>query len=177
MENYRCNALNCDKSGTCGYYKAKTELRGKIIKEDLSDICLPEYRLYTCKDHAYQVYSCKDTYKELFDFYDNECNGESCLYQKSYKGIKIEHSSCIDCKLGEHITCTNLKHPTNNAINKMMECFKAENKAFDDACITEGTVTYTCPMCGSEAVGNRYLYEESYHGLGSGCNTCGTWHT
>jgi len=178
MEVYRCIASNCNKTDTCGHYNAKKTFREKIIKEDLSDICLPTYRLYIDgRDNPFQKYSCKEVYKELFTFYDNECDGECCSYQKEYKGITIEHSSCIDCKLGEHITCKNPNHPTNLVIAKMLKSIQAENKAFEDAGITEGTVTYTCPICGDEAVGNRYLYEGSHHGLGSGCEKCGTWHT
>ncbi|MDR3593564.1 hypothetical protein [Clostridium sp.] len=176
MENYRCIATNCDKCATCGHYKAKSTFRRKFVKEDLSDICLPNYRLYSDGDRPYQVYSCKESYKELFNFYDNECSGENCSYQKDYKGI-MKDGSCIECKLGDHITCTNPKHPTNKIISQMIECLKAEIKAFEDAGITEGTVTYACPVCGGEAVASRYLYDGSYHGLGSGCKTCGTWHT
>lgn len=178
MENYRCIAANCEKSKTCGHYNSRKIYREEIIEEDLSDICLLEYRLYTYYlDNPYQKYSCKEVYKELFDFYDNKCDGENCSYQKGYKGIAIEHSSCIECKLGEHITCKNPNHPTNKAFNIMIECIMAESKAFEDAGITEGTVTYTCPRCGSEAVGNRYLHGGRYHGLGSGCKKCGMWHT
>lgn len=178
MENYRCIASNCDKSGTCGHYNAQKIFREKIIKEDLSDICLPKYRLYTnYRDKPYQKYSCKEVYKELFDFYDNECDGESCSYQKRYDRTITIQSSCIECALGNHITCKNPNHPTNKAINIMIECLMAENKAFEDAGITEGTVTYTCPICSSEAIGSRYLYGGSHHGLGSGCKKCGTWHT
>lgn len=96
---------------------------------------------------------------------------------KLHRGIAIEHSSCIDCKLGDHITCKNPNHPINKVIALMLESLQAENKAFEDAGITEGTVTYICPICSGEAIGNRYLFNGSHHGLGSGCKTCGTWHT
>lgn len=178
MENYRCVASDCDKCDLCDHYNVKRfDEKDMIIEEDLSDICLPEYRLYSDINHPYQHYPCKEDYKELFYFYDNECDGESCSYQKNYKGITTERCSCIECKLGEHITCTYPKHPTNKLIAEMWECFNAENKAFENAGINEGTVTYTCPICGGEAVANRYLHEGSLHGLGSGCKTCGTWHT
>lgn len=187
MENYRCIASNCDKSNDCCHYNVKKfyddtlieefDDEDVIIDEDLSDICLPEYRLYTNTDNEYQHYSPKEVYKELFDFYDNDCNGENCSFQKEYRGISIEHYSCNECKLGDNITCDNPNHPTNKIINEMMMCFEAENKAFEEAGITEGTVTYTCPICGGEAVVSRYLFNGSYHGLGSGCKTCGTWHT
>lgn len=178
MENYRCVATNCDRCKFCCHYNVKKFDEGddEIIDEDLSDICLPKYRLYNDTDHPYQHYSCKETYKELFDFYDNECDGEKCFYQKDYEGM-MKSGSCIECKLGEHITCTSPKHPTNKIVDEIMKCFWAEEKVFQDAGITEGTVTYTCPVCGGEAVANRYLYEGSLHGLGSGCKTCGTWHT
>lgn len=192
MENYRCIALKCDKCSTCGHYNVKKfyddifieecidediAIEDIIIEEDLSDICLPEYRLYSDTDGPYQVYPCKEEYQELFDFYDNECDGEICTYQKDYKGIRIERSSCIECKLGDHITCKNPNHPSNKIIEEVMKCFWAENKAFEEAGITEGIVTYTCPICGGQAVANRYLFDGSQHGLGSGCKTCGTWHT
>jgi hypothetical protein len=181
MENYRCSAANCDMCNTCNHFNVKKfdeEDDEIIIDEDLSDICLPKYKLYTnYKDKPYQKYPCKEVYKELFSFYDNECDGESCLYKKAYDKTIIMQSSCVECKLGEDITCTNSNHPTNKAIDKIIECIEAENKAFEDAGITEGTVTYTCPICGGEAIGNRYLYEGSYHGLGSGCKNCGSWHT
>lgn len=178
MENYRCVATNCDKYKTCCHYNVKKydEDDEEIVDEDLSDICLPKYRLYNDTDKPYQHYSCKETYKELFEFYDDVCDGKSCSYKKEYKGI-MKDGTCVECKLGNHITCTNPKHPTNTVFDKMMEYLRAENKAFEDAGVTEGTVTYTCPLCGGEAVANRYLYDGSYHGLGSGCKTCGVWHT
>jgi|GEM_PF-3359942 len=190
MENYRCVATNCDKSNDCVHHHVKKFyhdtlieegiediiLKDVIIDEDLSDICLPKYRLYSDTDHPYQVYSCKEVYKELFHFYDNECGGEECYYQKDYEGM-MKSGSCIECKLGDHITCTSPKHPTNRIINEMMMRFKADNKAFEEAGITEGKVTYICPICGDEAVANRYSYGGSIHCLGSGCKTCGTWHT
>lgn len=49
---------------------------------------------------------------------------------------------------------------------------RIENKAFKEARITGGTVTYKCPICGGEAVENRYLHGEVYHRLGSDCKTC-----
>lgn len=180
MENYRCVSVNCDKCNICDHYNVKKfdeDDDDIIIEEDLSDICLPGYRLYSDTDPPYRHYPCKGDYNELFFFYDNECDGDSCLYQKDYdKTVKCQ-SSCIKCKLGDHITCTSPKHPTNKMINIMWECFKAEEKAFEKAGITEGIVTYTCPLCGGEAVASRYLHEGSYHGLGSGCKKCGTWHT
>ncbi|OPJ63663.1 hypothetical protein [Clostridium chromiireducens] len=193
MENSRCVATNCDKSETCGHHKVKKFyddalieeglkediiLEDVIVDEDLSDICLPKYRLYDeYKEESYQYYLCKESYKNLFDFYDNKCDGIYCLYQKDYDNTIKYQSSCIECKLGEHITCTNPQHPTNKIIDEMMKCFWAEQKAFEEAGISEGTVTYICPICNNEAVANRYSYGGSIHGLGSGCKTCGTWHT
>lgn len=192
MENYRCITSNCDRCNTCGHYKVEKFYNDEfieecreldidedlIIDEDLSDICLPKYRLYIeHKDKTYQHFRCKEDYKELFFFYDNECNGDYCLYQKDYdKTIKYQ-SSCVECKLSKYITCTNPKHPTNKIIDGMMACFRAEEKAFEDAGVTEGTVTYMCPICGGEAVASRYSYGGRLHGLGSGCKICGTWHT
>lgn len=54
---------------------------------------------------------------------------------------------------------------------------KAEEEAFKKAGIKEGTVTYTCPICGSIAIANRYYYNGRYHGLGSGCPKCGISHS
>lgn len=181
MENYYCICNSCSKKDTCGHYRANADFDyyDEIIDEDLSDICLPNYRLYdNIKNQLFKhTYRCKEAYKELFDFYDNECEGENCTYKKAYRAITIEHQSCIDCKLDDHITCENPNHPTNKVIKLMLDSFWAEQKAFDDAGITEGSVTYTCPICGDQAVANRYKYGDRYHGLGSGCKTCGTWHT
>ena len=178
MENYRCIGKKCDKKKTCGHYNVKHDSFHKIIKEDLSDICLPNYRLYDCNtDKSFRVYSCKKEYEELFKFYDYECEGENCKYQKPYRGITIEHQSCIECKLGDNITCEDPNHPTNKILKLMFDCIMTEQKAFDDAGITEGTVTYTCPICGGQAVANRYKHGDRYHGLGSGCKTCDRWHS
>ncbi len=194
MDNYRCIASNCDRHYTCGHYKVEKFYDDEFIKncreegldmdedliidEDLSDICLPKYRLYIQhKDKPYQHFDCKENYKKLFFFYDGECEGEYCFYQRDYDETIKYQSSCVECKLSEYITCTNPKHPTNKIIDEMMACFRAEEKAFEDAGIEEGTVNYTCPICGDEAVASRYSHEGRLHGLGSGCRTCGTWHT
>lgn len=175
MENYHCISQNCNKKNTCGHYNVKADfINDEIIDEDLSDICLPNYRLYDTDSNC--TYRCKEDYKELFVFFDNECEGENCTFQKEYEGMRKE-GSCIECKLGEHITCKNPNHPTNKIVDLMLKSILAEQKAFEDAGIKEGTVTYTCPICGGEAVGNRYLYNGSYHGLGSGCKKCGSWHS
>lgn len=99
MENYRCIASKCDKCNTCGHYNVKKfydditiedeEIEideDVIIDEDLSDICLLKYRLYSDTDHPYQVYSSKEEYIELFDFYDNDCDGNDCSYQNYTEG-------------------------------------------------------------------------------------------
>jgi predicted RNA-binding Zn-ribbon protein involved in translation (DUF1610 family) len=62
-------------------------------------------------------------------------------------------------------------------INKLLLVIEAEREAFEKAGIDEGTVEYKCPICGGTAIANRYRYGGSYHGLGSGCLTCGRWHT
>jgi hypothetical protein len=54
---------------------------------------------------------------------------------------------------------------------------QAEEDAFEKAGIEEGRVEYECPICGGIAVANRYMNGGSYHGLGSGCETCGSYHT
>jgi predicted RNA-binding Zn-ribbon protein involved in translation (DUF1610 family) len=81
------------------------------------------------------------------------------------------------------------KNPRENSKNKLSKeriyaeaiefhkIIKAEDEAFEKAGIDEGTVTYICPICGGEAVANRYKFGDRYHGLGSGCRTCGTWHS
>jgi len=62
-------------------------------------------------------------------------------------------------------------------IEKMRLVMKAEAEAFEKAGIKVGRVEYECPICGGKAIANRYTYNGSYHGLGSGCPTCGTSHT
>jgi predicted RNA-binding Zn-ribbon protein involved in translation (DUF1610 family) len=64
---------------------------------------------------------------------------------------------------------------------KMMDDFfkimKAEEEAFEKAGIKEGTVTYTCPICGGTAVAVRYVHNGRTGGLGSHCTKCGYSHT
>ena len=54
---------------------------------------------------------------------------------------------------------------------------EAEEEAFKKAGIQEGRVEYKCPICGGTAIANRYIHDDRYHGLGSGCPTCGTSHS
>lgn len=62
-------------------------------------------------------------------------------------------------------------------MGNIIKVFKAEKEAFKKAGIQEGTVEYTCPICGGRAIANRYEYNGSYHGLGSGCSNCGIRHS
>jgi len=67
-------------------------------------------------------------------------------------------------------------------LNKMFTFMTAEKEAFEKAGITLGRVTFTCPLCGGEAVGNRYQHEslDGYcrvGGFGSGCTKCGFRHS
>lgn len=66
---------------------------------------------------------------------------------------------------------------TEKAIEMMWLTMQAEEEAFERAGIEEGRVEYECPICGGTAVANRYMYGGRYHGLGSGCETCGSYHT
>jgi hypothetical protein len=63
------------------------------------------------------------------------------------------------------------------AYKNLLLTMQAEEEAFEKAGIEEGRVEYECPICGGTAVANRYMYGGSYHGLGSGCETCGSYHT
>lgn len=64
-----------------------------------------------------------------------------------------------------------------DALRKFALVCEAEEKALKDAGVKEGKVEYICPICGGTAVANRYKYGGRYHGLGSGCKTCGLRHT
>jgi predicted RNA-binding Zn-ribbon protein involved in translation (DUF1610 family) len=54
---------------------------------------------------------------------------------------------------------------------------EAEEEAFLRAGINEGRVEYICPLCGGTAIAVRHIHGGRYHGLGSGCKSCGAWHT
>lgn len=62
-------------------------------------------------------------------------------------------------------------------IEQIMSFIEAENEAFENAEIEVGEVEFTCPICGGQAVGNRYWHGGRIHGLGSGCKGCGIWHS
>lgn len=59
----------------------------------------------------------------------------------------------------------------------LMMFFEAENKAFEEAGTEVGEVEFICPICGGKAEASRYYYMGRIHGLGSGCKSCGLWHT
>lgn len=66
---------------------------------------------------------------------------------------------------------------TKRMIENLFKIRMAENEAFEKAGITEGRVEYICPICGNIAVANRYMFNGSYHSLGSGCKNCGIVHS
>ena len=177
MDTNYCNPQKCDKKETCNHHIVKV-MYGKRIATDMSNICLPDYRLYI-KGNYFKSFPNKSYYESLLNFYDNVCTGDGCekrtvtVYDKN-KSIR---SSQVDCKLGEKFTCHHPEHPDNAMIIDFAKTMQAENEAFKKAGITEGTVTYICPKCGSEAIANRYSHNGRLHGLGSGCSKCGMSHT
>ncbi len=46
MDTNCCRPKACDKKDACNHYIIKPLCGGRLIAEDLSDICLPNYRLY-----------------------------------------------------------------------------------------------------------------------------------
>lgn len=170
-----CRGRSCSKKKTCNHYIVNTFL-DKLIGEDLSDICLPDYRLYI-EGNFYKSFPDKEFYISLLNFYDNECEGENCGKREIYDKNELIRPTRIECKFGEGFTCNHLKHPSNEIVVEFMKILQAEEEAFKKAGINEGTVYYTCPICGGEAVAKRYMQDGSIHGLGSGCKKCETWHT
>lgn len=65
----------------------------------------------------------------------------------------------------------------DNFIEVAMKFMQAESEAFKDANIKFGKVTFICPLCGGQAVGNRCEHASRINGLGSGCTQCGYTHT
>lgn len=175
METHCCDSKTCTRKEECNHHNVKP-LFGKRISEDLSDLCLPDYRLYLEGD-KYMGFPTKDYYAELLAFYDQVCQGMGCGERKDYDYSKPFRSSRIECKLGKEFTCKHPIHPDNKVINAFLASLEAEEEAFKKAGIKEGTVTYTCPNCGGEAVANRYMHGGRYHGMGSYCKGCETSHT
>lgn len=175
METYSCKSKKCTRKGSCNHYNVKP-LFGKRIPEDLSDLCQPDYRLYVEGDY-YSDFPPKAYYKELLEFYDNGCKGIECREKEAYDSNEPYQSSRIECKLGKEFTCKHPSHPKNIVISKIIASIKAEEEAFNKAGIEEGTVTYICPICGGEAVANRYMHGGRLHGMGSYCKGCETSHT
>lgn len=62
-------------------------------------------------------------------------------------------------------------------MKKVLATLEAEEKAFEEAGLEVGSVEYTCPHCGGNAIANRYWFGGRIHGLGSGCKTCNSWHS
>jgi predicted RNA-binding Zn-ribbon protein involved in translation (DUF1610 family) len=62
-------------------------------------------------------------------------------------------------------------------MNDLIKFMMAENKAFKERGLETGRVEFVCPVCGGQAVGNRYEYNGRIHGLGSGCNKCSIKHS
>ena len=90
-------------------------------------------------------------------------NAKKTLSEANYKEKENEAIACFE--------------KNSKALSKIILVMEAEEEAFKKAGIKEGTVEYTCPICGNKAIANRYLYDGRYHGLGSGCPTCGTSHS
>ena len=66
---------------------------------------------------------------------------------------------------------------TKKELKEILIWLEAEQKAFENAGVTEGRVEFKCPHCGNVAIANRYKYKGRYHGLGSGCRSCNFSHT
>lgn len=66
---------------------------------------------------------------------------------------------------------------TDKLMESILKFMGAENKAFEEKGIKTGRVEFVCPVCGGQAVGNRYEYNGRIHGLGSGCVKCGIRHS
>lgn len=175
MDTNYCNPKTCDRKENCNHHIVKP-FHGIKKAEDMSDICLPNYRLYI-KGDFYKSFPSKNYYKSLLSFYDNVCCGENCGNKTLYNKNEKFASSQVDCKLGEEFTCNHPKHPDNEIVFDFLKTIQAEDDAFKKAGIEEGTVTYICPKCGGEAIANRYTHDERTHGLGSGCPKCGTSHS
>jgi len=191
MEVYYCNPKSCDRKESCNHYLVEKQLRyddtdillagveRDFIAEDLSDICLPEYRLFIFGDR-YKAFNPKKYYQKLFWFFDHVCEGEQCQSYEAYGPQCPGYpASRIECKRGKEYTCKHEKHPINNSILDFLKFYEAEIKAFENAGIETGTVEFTCPVCGGKAIGNRYYSSQSgrLKGLGSHCQQCGLSHT
>jgi predicted RNA-binding Zn-ribbon protein involved in translation (DUF1610 family) len=174
MDTQYCNPKSCDRKETCNHHIVKPT-SGTRVPEDLSDICLPDYWLYIKGDY-YKGFPNKAYYVELLNFYDNKCPGQNCG-QRAIHNQKLARTSRIECNLGIHYTCNHPDHPTNNSLAKIMKLLQAESEAIEQAGIEEGTVTYTCPICGNEAIANTYKYAGKTGRLGSGCPHCGISHS
>jgi predicted RNA-binding Zn-ribbon protein involved in translation (DUF1610 family) len=175
MYTHSCDSKTCTRKDKCSHHNVET-LFEKRISEDLSDLCLPGYRLYL-ENHNYKSFPTKAYYAELLEFYDNVCEGIGCGKRKVYDCNGPFETSRIECKLGKEFTCKHPVHPDNKIVNEILATLQAENEAFKRAEIKEGTVTYICPNCGGEAVANRYIQGGRVNGLGSYCKGCGTSHT
>jgi len=175
MDTSYCNPQKCEKKETCNHHIVKP-MYGKRIATDMSDICLPDYRLYIKGDY-YKSFPNKNYYKSVLSFYDNICSGSECGNREIYDKNNPMSLSKIHCKLGKGFNCNHPKHPDNEMEIDCNKTIQAENEAFKKAGITEGTVTYICPKCGGEAIANRYKHDGMINGLGSGCPKCGTSHT
>lgn len=191
MEVHYCNPKSCDKKESCNHYLVKKQLRTDdidiflvgverdFIEEDLSDICLPEYRLFIFGDR-YKGFKPKKYYQKLLEFFDHVCEDEQCQSYEAYGPHSPAYpASRIECKRGKEYTCKHKKHPDNVACSESALFYEAENKAFENAGIETGTVEFICPICSGKAIGNRYYspYTGRLKGLGSHCQKCGISHT
>lgn len=59
-------------------------------------------------------------------------------------------------------------------VERIMTSFRAEVEAFEKRDLEVDRVEYECPICGAAAIPNRYKYEELDHGIGNGCEKCGS---
>lgn len=175
MDTYSCDSKTCTRKNKCNHHNTEP-LFGKRISEDLSDLCLPDYRLYL-EDDNYKRFPPKAYYAKLLRFYDNVCEGIGCGEREEYDDDDPFILSRIECKLGKEFTCKHSVHPDNKAAYAVLATIKAEKEAFKKAGKEAGTVTYLCPNCGGEAVASRYIHGGRYHGMGSYCKGCGTSHS
>jgi len=65
----------------------------------------------------------------------------------------------------------------NQTFSEIIKRLESENKAFNEAGLKVGKVEYKCPICGRKAVASRYYYRGRIHGMGSGCEQCGIYHS
>lgn len=109
--------------------------------------------------------------------YDRFDDAVSIIIELLHKKIELSHDEYIELEEKKIKRYIHEREELNRLMDDFMKRRLAEMKAFEEAGIDEGTVEYTCPICGDIAVANRYKFNGRYHGLGSGCKTCGVSHS